>query len=122
MKMRRFPIVCLCGSVRFKKEFLKAAQDLEFEGKIVVMPNVFSKVDGITLTNKQLDLLVNIHNEKIRISDEVYIIDAPGNDGTPYIGVSTKDEIKFSKKLNKPVRYMSKEYIKSRKRRSDNKI
>ena len=107
--MKKFPTVCLCGSVKFKQEFLKAAQNLEFEGKIVVMPNVFSKVDNIILTKEQLDLLVNIHDEKLRMCDEVYVIDAPGEDGNPYIGNSTKSEIKTAIKLNKHIRYLSKE-------------
>lgn len=102
-------IVCLCGSVRFKKEFLEAAQKLEFEGRIVVMPNVFSKADGIQLTDEQRDLLVDIHNQKLRMCDEVYVVDAPGDDGKPYIGDSTKAEIAYAEILDKPIRYLSKE-------------
>lgn len=100
-------IVCLCGSIRFKEEFLEAAQKLEFEGKIVVMPNVFSKADGIQLTDDQLELLVNIHNQKLRMCDEVYVVDALGDDGKPYIGNSTKTEIAYAEKLQKPIRYLS---------------
>lgn len=102
-------ITCLCGSVKFKQEFLEAAQDLELEGKIVVMPNVFSKADGIKITDAQRALLINIHNQKLRMCDEVYVIDAPGDNGNPYIGDSTKSEIEYANKLEKPIRYLSKE-------------
>lgn len=103
----RAPIVCLCGSVRFKTEFLRVAQDQELEGKIVVMPNVFSKADNINLTPEQLALLVTIHDQKLEMCDEVYVVDAPDETGTPYIGDSTKREIEIARKLQKPVRYLS---------------
>ncbi len=102
-------VVCLCGSVRFKKEFLEAAQKLEFEGRIVVMPNVLSKAYGIQLTAEQRELLVDIHNQKLKMCDEVYVVDAPGDNGEPYIGDSTKTEIAYAQQLKKPIRYLSKE-------------
>lgn len=104
---QKFPIVCLCGSVRFKAEFLQAAQDQELDGKIVVMPNVFSKADNINLTPEQLTLLVDIHNQKLEMCDEVYVIDATDENGNPYIGESTKNEIEYALKLKKPVHYLS---------------
>jgi hypothetical protein len=105
----RAPIVCLCGSVRFKTEFLRVAQDQELEGRIVVMPNVFSKADNIDLTPEQLALLITIHDQKLELCDEVYVVDAPDESGKPYIGDSTKREIEIALKLKKPVRYLSEE-------------
>lgn len=103
----KIPIACLCGSTQFKKEFLDLAQTLEFEGYIVVMPNVFSKADNIQLTKKQLKLLIVIHDKKIEMCDEVYVVDAPGKNGKPYIGISTKNALKKAKQLGKPIRYLS---------------
>ena len=45
-------ITCICGSVRFKKIMLEVARYLELDkGRIVVMPNVYSKIDSVTLTS-----------------------------------------------------------------------
>lgn len=105
----KFPIVCLCGSTRFKKDFLLVAKNMELSGMIVVMPNVYSKADNIKLTDEQLKLLTDIHNEKLELCDEVYIVDAIGDNGFPYIGNATRQEIEYAKKLKKPIRYFSKE-------------
>jgi hypothetical protein len=102
-----FRIVCLCGSVSFKDKFLEVAQQLEFEGCIVVMPNVFSKADGIPLSEEKIALLTQIHEEKLKLCHEIFVVDAPGKNGKPYIGVATKREIAIAESLNKPVRYLS---------------
>ena len=103
----KFPIICLCGSVRCKERFLEVAKYMELSGRIVVMPNVYSKTDNIILTEEDLELLTEIHNKKIEMSDEVFIIDDLGPDGKPYIGYSTKQEIEYAKTLGKPIVYLS---------------
>lgn len=103
----KFPIVCICGSMRFKKEWEKWACILsELEPMhVVLMAHCFDhdKYHGEDKGNlrlkRGLDLL---HWFKIKLADWVFIIDVDG-----YIGESTRREIKVAEKLGKTVRYMS---------------
>ncbi len=45
-----------------------------------------------------------MHFQKIRMADEVYIVDPGG-----YVGDSTRREIAYATSLGKPVRYLSRE-------------
>jgi len=48
--------------------------------------------------------LGGVHLHKIRIADEVYVVDPGG-----YLGESTRREIAYAESLGKPVRYLSRE-------------
>lgn len=50
--------------------------------------------------------LGRVHFQKIRMSDEVYIVDPDG-----YVGESTRREIAYAESLGKPVRYLSRERV-----------
>ena len=95
-----YPIVCLCGSTRFKEDFIYWAKWFTLEGYIVVMPMIFGHSgDQITqLQKKQLDAL---HKAKIKKSDIVFIINKDN-----YIGESTRSEIKYAESLNKKILYL----------------
>ena len=71
------------------------------------MPNVYSKIDRIILEKTELDLLVSVHDQKIKMADEVYVVDEPDSDGRPYIGESTKREIQLAEEEGKVVEYLS---------------
>ncbi len=103
----KHPIVCLCGSMRFRKEWEKWACILSQTSPkhIVIMAHCFKHgdfhgVDGASLRMKRgLDLL---HWYKIKLADVVFIIDVKG-----YIGESTRREIRVAERLGKKIRYMS---------------
>lgn len=89
---------------------LEVARYLELDrGRIVVMPNVYSKIDRIKLEEHEIDLLVAVHDQKIKMSDEIYVVDAPDSSGLPYIGESTLREIRLAEKEGKTVEYLSKD-------------
>ena len=46
-------IVTLCGSTRFKEEFLWTARQLTLQDCIVLMPGVFGHSDGDTWTKEE---------------------------------------------------------------------
>lgn len=103
----KFPIVCICGSMRFRKEWEEWACILsETEPKyVVLMAHCFDHrryhsedPEGIKM-KRGLDLL---HWRKIKMADLVFIIDVKG-----YIGESTRREIKVAEKLGKEIQYMS---------------
>src|SRR6267142_5719814 len=86
-----FPlIVCLCGSTKFKDEFLDLNMTLTLEGKIVVSVGTFMHADNLLLEadKRRLDLL---HLRKIDLADEVLIINVRG-----YIGKSTARELAYA--------------------------
>lgn len=98
----QYKIVCLCGSTKFKDEFMITARDLTLNGHIVLMPNVFiHKELGILITNNDKERLDNLHKAKIDMADWIFIINK-GN----YIGKSTKSEIEYAKKNNKTICYL----------------
>ncbi len=95
-------IITLCGSTKFKREFEEINKKLTLEGNIVISVGVFVHNDEEkeALLSKK-DLLDEIHLDKIRLADEIFVINKNG-----YIGESTRREIEFAKKLGKPIRYL----------------
>ena len=91
-------IITLCGSTRFKENFLEAARDLTLQGWIVLMPGVFGHADNVCLTEDEKEKLDELHLEKIRLSNAIFILNIGG-----YIGDSTKREIAFAESHNIPV-------------------
>lgn len=98
MKSRR-KIVTLCGSTRFKEEYLVVQKELTLQNEIVISVGVFGH-SGDTITTDQKDSLDGMHLEKISMADYIYVINVGG-----YIGDSTKKEIDYAQSLGKPVIY-----------------
>ena len=99
-------VVCLCGSTKFKDEFLLAQKRETLTGKIVLSVGWFSHADAdVFYPNEQeKQMLDDLHKRKIDLADEILIIDVNG-----YIGESTRSEIEYATKLQLPVRYLTKE-------------
>ena len=93
-------IVCLCGSTKFKAEFLAVQAAEALAGRIVLAPGVYSAADGVDLDDDQVRRLTELHLAKIGLADEVVVV-APG--GT--VGDATEEEIAYAQSLGKPVRY-----------------
>lgn len=107
--MRERPkIVCLCGSTRFYEEFDQVSLEETLKGNIVLSIGSHRSPDATSLLGldqkalaQQLDLLKELHAAKIRLADEIIVINVDG-----YIGPSTAEEISYAVKLGKPVRYI----------------
>lgn len=100
-------VVCICGSVRFKKEIMLWACYWSSLNYVIVMPHCFAhekfhdtKNNTAVKTKRQLDIL---HFTKITMSDFVFVVDVD-----EYVGDSTAREIRFARKRNIPVKYASK--------------
>jgi len=93
------PIICICGSTRFRAEMTEANRSLTMQGHIVLAPGVFGH-DGDPLTDAEKVSLDRLHFEKIDLADRVYVVN-PGN----YIGESTRREIDYARSIDKPVSY-----------------
>jgi hypothetical protein len=96
-------IVCLCGSTKFKDDFIKANFEETMRGNIVLTVGWFSHEDKETYypTPEEKRMLDALHFAKIAISDEILVINIDG-----YIGVSTCDEIGYAMALGKTVRFL----------------
>jgi hypothetical protein len=102
-------VVTLCGSTRFEAEFAEVNQRLTLEGCVVISLGMFSVPDlpdyDRTADSAGLaERLGALHFQKIRMADEVFIVDPGG-----YVGESTRREIAYAESLGKPVRYLSRE-------------
>jgi len=97
----KYNIVTLCGSTKFKDEFLNAQKKLTLEGNIVISVGVFGHSDGDVISIDTKNMLDDIHKSKIDLCDEIFVINVDG-----YIGKSTKSEIKYALSINKKVNYL----------------
>ena len=106
---KKYPVVTLCGSTRFKDEFMKVQKDLTLKGYIVISVGLFGhsgdnevweNMDEGTLT-KTKEMLDDMHKRKIDMADEIFVINVGG-----YIGTSTKSEIDYAISQNKKVNYL----------------
>ena len=97
----KYKIITLCGSIRFKNEFMKVQEKLTLEGNIVFTPNFFNSIKKEEISLETKKMLDEMHRQKIDISDEIYVINVDG-----YIGESTKSEIEYAKAKNKKVSYL----------------
>ncbi|SNV77252.1 hypothetical protein [Clostridium cochlearium] len=100
----KYKVITLCGSTKFKDEFLQAQKQLTLEGNIVISVGLFGHADGEfgnVITPEIKLMLDDIHKRKIDMSDEIYVINKNG-----YIGESTKDEIDYAIKTGKRVNYL----------------
>lgn len=100
----KYKVITLCGSTRFKDEFLQAQKQLTLKGNIVISVGLFGHADGEfgdVITPEIKVMLDDIHKRKIDMSDEIYVINKNG-----YIGESTKSEIEYAMKMGKMVNYL----------------
>ena len=105
----KYKVITLCGSTRFKDEFMKAQKDLTLAGNIVISVGLFGhsgdnevweNMDEGTLT-KTKEMFDDMHKRKIDMADEIYVINVDG-----YIGSSTKSEIEYAMASGKVVRFL----------------
>ena len=101
-------IVTLCGSTRFKDQFVKSMLQETLAGKIVLTIGCDMKTDHelfdsftpseLRVTKARLDIL---HFHKIAMSDEILVLNVGG-----YIGESTEREVEYAKSTGVKVRYL----------------
>lgn len=92
-------VVTICGSIRFAKEMITIASDLEKDYGWCVIQCVYD-LNPETITQEEMDKVVNAHWTKIDISDAIYVVNING-----YIGNSTQNEINYAISKGKEVIY-----------------
>lgn len=97
-----YKVVTLCGSTKFKEQYLEAQKRLTLEGNIVISVGLFGHSgDDEVWTEGTKAMLDDMHLRKIDMADEVFVINVGG-----YIGSSTRNEIKYAMEHGKEVRYL----------------
>jgi hypothetical protein len=103
----KYKVVTLCGSTRFKDEFMEAQRKLTLDQYIVISVGLFGHADGeykTVLTEDVKEMLDDMHKRKIDMADEIFVINKDG-----YIGSSTRSEIDYALETGKMVKYMEEE-------------
>ena len=105
----KYPVVTLCGSTRFKDQFMEVQKRLTLEGNIVLSVGLFGHsgdqevwdgMDEGTLS-KTKEMLDDMHKRKIDMADSIFVINPGG-----YIGESTKSEIEYARDHCKRIDYL----------------
>ena len=100
--VKNYKVITLCGSTKFKDEFLQAQKDLTLKGNIVISVGLFGHSgDNEVWTEGTKEMLDDMHKRKIDMADEIFVINVNG-----YIGESSKSEIEYAQKTKKKVNYL----------------
>ncbi len=91
--------ITLCGSTKFKEDFIEQNKRLTLEGNLVLSVGCFGH-RGDIFTNEQKIMLDEIHKRKIDLSDSIFVINKGG-----YIGNSTRSEIEYALNNGKSIEY-----------------
>ena len=98
----KYRVITLCGSTKFKKEFLQVQKELTLQGNIVISVGLFGHSgDDEVWTEGTKEMLDDMHKRKIDMADAIYVINVNG-----YIGESTRCEIEYAKRHCKVVEYL----------------
>ena len=98
----KYKVITLCGSTRFKDQFIEAQKRLTLEGNIVISVGLFGHAgDDEVWTEGTKEMLDDMHKRKIDMADEIFVINLGG-----YIGTSTRSEIEYAKRTGKKVQYL----------------
>ncbi len=98
----KYPVITLCGSTRFKDQFLEAQKRLTLVGNIVISVGLFGHSgDDEVWTEGTKEMLDDMHKRKIDMADRIYVINVNG-----YIGSSTRSEIEYARKKGKQVLFL----------------
>ena len=93
-------VITICGSLKFQKEMIQIAEEMELKGNCVLTVIYPTRADKDAYTEAEAEMLDKMHKEKIKMSDAILVVDVNG-----YIGSSTRSEIEFAKNLGKEIMY-----------------
>ena len=98
----KYKVITLCGSTKFKEQYLEAQKRLTLEGNIVVSVGLFGHSgDDEVWTEGTKAMLDDMHKRKIDMADEIFVINVGG-----YIGESTRNEIDYAVSKGKTIHYL----------------
>ena len=102
--INNYKVITLCGSTRFKEQFLEAQKQLTLEGNIVISVGLFGHSgDDEVWADGVKSMLDDMHKRKIDMADAIYVINPGG-----YIGESTRNEIEYARRNGKEIMFLNK--------------
>lgn len=100
--MKKYKVITLCGSTKFKDEFIKVQKDLTLKGNIVITVGLFGHSgDKEALNTHTNEMLIDMHRQRIDMADEIFVINKNG-----YIGENTLSEIEYARTKGKVIKYL----------------
>jgi predicted phosphodiesterase len=98
----KYRIITLCGSTRFRNEFMEHQKRLTLQGNIVISVGLFGHSgDEEVWSEGTKEMLDDMHLRKIDLADGIFVINPGG-----YIGTSTRNEIEYAHKTGKTISYL----------------
>ncbi len=98
----KYKVITLCGSTKFRKEFIEVQKRLTLEGNIVISVGLFGHSgDDEVWEEGTKEMLDDMHKRKIDMADEIFVINVGG-----YIGSSTRSEIEYAHKTGKRIVFL----------------
>ena len=98
----KYKVITLCGSTKFKDDFMREQKRLSLEGNIVISVGMFGHSgDNEVWSDGVKEMLDDMHKRKIDMADEIFVINVGG-----YIGESTRSEIAYAKSQGIAVKYL----------------
>lgn len=98
----KYKVVTLCGSTKFKEQYIETQKRLTLDGNIVISVGLFGHSgDDEVWTDGTKAMLDDMHLRKIDMADEIVVINVDG-----YIGESTRKEIAYAESKGITVRYL----------------
>ena len=94
-----FPVVTLCGSMRFREELERLGTELTMAGHVVLAPTALDP--SMELDPDQRALLGRIHLQRVAMADEVLVVNVGG-----YVGEDTRREIAYARSRGTAVSYL----------------
>lgn len=101
MKEEKAKVITMCGSLKYKYEFIRMSEKLELDGNCVLSVVYPTKENKDCYTKSEVDILDRMHKQRIAMSDAIFVVNVDG-----YIGSSTKSEIEYAKSLGKEILYL----------------
>lgn len=75
----KYKVITLCGSTKFKEQYLEAQKRLTLEGNIVISVGLFGHSgDDEVWTEGTKAMLDDMHKRKIDMADEIFVINVGG--------------------------------------------
>lgn len=96
----KIKVVTICGSMKFAKDMLDIATELERRYGWCVLQCVYD-FTGRPVTKEELDKIKLAHYKRIDIADAIFVVNKGG-----YIGESVRKEIEYATKHNKEILYL----------------
>ena len=98
----KYKVITLCGSTKFRDEFISQQKRLTLEGNIVISVGLFGHSGDEEVWSEDIKMMLDdMHKRKIDMADEIFVINVGG-----YIGSSTRSEIEYAIRTGKRINYL----------------